>query len=581
MIQINKIKEPFIYYCQKVIPLAFDESLSYYEVLCHLTAKIKEVIDEQNIEGQAIEELQQKYLLLVDYVDNYFNNLDVQEEINNKLDEMALDGTLENLIGQYIELMTTYTYNSISEMKLSNNLVNGSFTRTSGYYNYDDGGGALYKVREVINTDNIDERLIIALSDENLVAELVVQDNTLNALQLGIKNDGLSDSDISILNDYLETYDVYIPTGDYLLNDNITIERDNTFFNCKGTINIDNLHTITLKANNCNVFIHNINNGDFNGTGFIITNKNNVSTINNNIVIDQIFKTDIGILLTGNHSKGIQYNKITFNLIIANTGIKITLSSSGSWVNENQFHGGRIMGTLGVDVKRVTSQTNYYDGNKFFNIGFEEIEKICNLENANHFLFSGLRTQESITGETWISFDVDSHSNQINSQFRLYMNKIEDLHTGNNSPNIITANSIASSNGDYISDRLKFVGGKPFIYTRPYYRIPISSYYGEGDLTVNETVYFNDMLITCGCDSNKTLNLNLPSMFNDNGVSEFILRTSFLGSATTLNVKNSDGNTIYTRTTTNSETNKYYKFIKNYYTDTNLSPTWIVTPLNT
>ena len=48
MIQINKIDSPFIYYCQKVIPLAFDESLSYYEVLCNLLAKIKEVIDEQN-----------------------------------------------------------------------------------------------------------------------------------------------------------------------------------------------------------------------------------------------------------------------------------------------------------------------------------------------------------------------------------------------------------------------------------------------------------------------------------------------------------------------------------------------------
>lgn len=102
MIEINKIKSPFIYYCQKVIPLAFDESLSYYEVLCHLTAKIKEVIDEQNVEGDAIEELQQKYLLLVDYVDNYFDNLDVQEEINNKLDQMVEDGVFDEIINQEI-----------------------------------------------------------------------------------------------------------------------------------------------------------------------------------------------------------------------------------------------------------------------------------------------------------------------------------------------------------------------------------------------------------------------------------------------------------------------------------------------
>lgn len=35
---------------------------------------------------------------LKDYVDNFLDNLNIQEEVNNKLDEMALDGTLENLL---------------------------------------------------------------------------------------------------------------------------------------------------------------------------------------------------------------------------------------------------------------------------------------------------------------------------------------------------------------------------------------------------------------------------------------------------------------------------------------------------
>ena len=32
------------------------------------------------------------------FVENYFENLDVQQEINNKLDAMALDGTLSDLL---------------------------------------------------------------------------------------------------------------------------------------------------------------------------------------------------------------------------------------------------------------------------------------------------------------------------------------------------------------------------------------------------------------------------------------------------------------------------------------------------
>ena len=31
-------------YCQKVLPLAYDDSLSYYEVVCKLTSKVNEVI---------------------------------------------------------------------------------------------------------------------------------------------------------------------------------------------------------------------------------------------------------------------------------------------------------------------------------------------------------------------------------------------------------------------------------------------------------------------------------------------------------------------------------------------------------
>ena len=35
-------------YCQKVLPLVYDNSLSYYEVLCKLTNKINELVDAVN-----------------------------------------------------------------------------------------------------------------------------------------------------------------------------------------------------------------------------------------------------------------------------------------------------------------------------------------------------------------------------------------------------------------------------------------------------------------------------------------------------------------------------------------------------
>lgn len=41
---IDKLK----YWCNKILPLVYDDSLSYYEVLCKTSAKLNEVIDSTN-----------------------------------------------------------------------------------------------------------------------------------------------------------------------------------------------------------------------------------------------------------------------------------------------------------------------------------------------------------------------------------------------------------------------------------------------------------------------------------------------------------------------------------------------------
>ena len=101
---------PFILFCQKVIPLAFDESMSYYECLCALTNYLyNEVTPAVNNNADAVTELQS-------YVANYFKNLDVQEEINNKLDEMAESGQLAEIIAQYLQLAGILAYNTLNDL---------------------------------------------------------------------------------------------------------------------------------------------------------------------------------------------------------------------------------------------------------------------------------------------------------------------------------------------------------------------------------------------------------------------------------------------------------------------------------
>lgn len=83
--------ENFRFWCQKVLPLVYDDSLSYYELLCKVVSYLNNVITDVNT-------LSDDFQVLENYVKNYFTNLDVQEEINNKLDEMVTDGTFNTLL---------------------------------------------------------------------------------------------------------------------------------------------------------------------------------------------------------------------------------------------------------------------------------------------------------------------------------------------------------------------------------------------------------------------------------------------------------------------------------------------------
>lgn len=94
--------KPFKAWFQKTLPLVYDDSLTYQELLYKLIAKINEVVESQNQTNENFDELYALFVQLKDYVDNYFKNLDVQEEINNKLDEMAKDGTLDKIINEQI-----------------------------------------------------------------------------------------------------------------------------------------------------------------------------------------------------------------------------------------------------------------------------------------------------------------------------------------------------------------------------------------------------------------------------------------------------------------------------------------------
>ena len=150
------------------LPSSYLVSMTYEEQLlwfCNFLQK--EVIPTVNNNAEAVIELQ-------NYVSSYFDNLDVQEEINNKLDEMAESGELAEIIAQYIQLAGVLAYDTVTDLISAENIVEGSICRTLGETTYNDGLGSYYKIRTVTSGDVVDNVNILALDiSDTLVAEKI------------------------------------------------------------------------------------------------------------------------------------------------------------------------------------------------------------------------------------------------------------------------------------------------------------------------------------------------------------------------------------------------------------------------
>ena len=97
------------------------DAITNYELLCKVVDYLNKTINNVDVLNDEVKEYINKFNELKAYVDNYFNNLDVQQEINNKLDQMAQDGTLQIIIDQFLKINSVLTFINVEEMKNSNN----------------------------------------------------------------------------------------------------------------------------------------------------------------------------------------------------------------------------------------------------------------------------------------------------------------------------------------------------------------------------------------------------------------------------------------------------------------------------
>lgn len=181
--------QPFRFWCQKTLPLVYDDSLSYYELLCKTIDYLNKTMEDvDTLEGD-VTNLHKAYEQLQDYVNNYFNTLDVQEEINNKLDLMANNGTLNILLQMH------------ARMVLPSNDVSGktdtlNIQKMLNNFGYVELSGGIYYTNAPIKlkTGNV----IVGSGNENTVIECSTDFCTFNennsADKLVLKNFRVNDA---------------------------------------------------------------------------------------------------------------------------------------------------------------------------------------------------------------------------------------------------------------------------------------------------------------------------------------------------------------------------------------------------
>ena len=200
----------------------FDQ-LTNYGMMMKLMKALNDNITNQNLVEEDMTKLYEAFTELQTYIDNYFDNLDIQTEVNNKLDEMAVSGELADIIAQYLKVASVLAYDTKASLKSANNLVNGSITRTLGESTYNDGKGSYYKIRTLTSSDVIDDNNILALANfPTLIAEKIPNplDTPINVLLNGVKGDGITDDTLAIqtLIDNNPNRTIYFPEATYLIS---------------------------------------------------------------------------------------------------------------------------------------------------------------------------------------------------------------------------------------------------------------------------------------------------------------------------------------------------------------------------
>lgn len=293
----------------------------------------------------------------------------------------VMDGSInEEKFANTLRKKKANYYILVEKMKEDTSLIIDTVCVTLGYYKLNDGGESTYKIRKKIATDIDDGGSIIFLNN-GFVAELIVENETVNVKQFGAHGDNITDdynSFINAINFSKENgFKIKIPVGTFIISKQLNLksvvglriigsgdssERYATKIIYRGTNSFLNL-------NGCkNVYISNFHLEANNGTGISLTGDRSVNCHFSDIYISNMI---YGVYITA--TTGYTYfDRVRMN--VSNNTV------NGIFIDcDNEIHTNYIyFRECAVDALSITDKTRtlVYLGNCYY-IYFSHCD-ICN-----------------------------------------------------------------------------------------------------------------------------------------------------------------------------------------------------------
>lgn len=338
------------------------------------------------------------------------------------------------------------SYNSVASMKADTTLKEGQHVKTRGYYEVGDGGHGEYIIK------SSSSEYYETLSNE-LVAELLINDNTINIKQLGGRSQNGSnrydikeyiDTYIDIINSTGIKYKLYIPSGVWHTSGNeittpigFNIFGDENFSfgadRIKGTIltsyNDNQDHILNLGSSSTNCMGWNVSNINFSSAEYVYndsTKTYNYSSLKSITSAFNLLYAEYGISdnLFFNHLKGqamsissswenyfklLNFRKVTnHDGSILNFKTKVTTLSNSANITACTFenimfefmHGNLINSEANSSLSNCIFNTIYVEDG-VYNVDGEVYTSFTNdniPENLNHYSIFNIEEDGSLSG---------------------------------------------------------------------------------------------------------------------------------------------------------------------------------------